>query len=55
MLFQSEVWKHFITSSDEKHWKAGKRKAEKDPLAIVGGSFFNAIRRPEGALHTANV
>jgi len=37
-----------LTCTDEKRWKTGKRKAEKDPL--VGGSFFIAIRRPEKPL-----
>ena len=38
---QSEVWQHFLTCTDEKRWKNGKRKAEKDPL--IGGNFFMAI------------
>ncbi|PIO64857.1 PX domain protein [Teladorsagia circumcincta] len=29
VLSQSEVWLHFITCTDEKEWKNGKRKAEK--------------------------
>ncbi|XP_022246256.1 sorting nexin lst-4-like isoform X1 [Limulus polyphemus] len=45
VLSQSDVWKHFITCADEKKWKAGKRKAEKDEL--VGASFFLAIQPPE--------
>ncbi len=45
ILSQCEVWEHFLTCTDEKRWKTGKRKAEKDPL--VGGSLFMAIRTPE--------
>jgi len=44
VLSQSEVWTHFLTCTDEKRWKTGKRKAEKDPL--VGGSYFTAIQTP---------
>ena len=32
ILSQSEVWQHFLSCTDEKRWKSGKRKAEKDPL-----------------------
>jgi len=52
-LFQCEVWQHFLTCTDEKRWKTGKRKAEKDPL--LGGSLFVAIQRPEKTLDAANV
>ena len=45
ILSQSEVWQHFLTCTDEKRWKAGKRKAEKDPL--VGGNVFMTIRTPD--------
>ncbi|XP_022244062.1 sorting nexin lst-4-like [Limulus polyphemus] len=48
ILCQSDVWNHFITCTDEKRWKAGKRKAEKDEL--VGASFFLAIQPPEQLL-----
>ncbi|XP_076346979.1 sorting nexin lst-4-like isoform X3 [Tachypleus tridentatus] len=48
VLSQSDVWKHFITCVDEKKWKAGKRKAEKDEL--VGASFYLAVQPPEGYL-----
>jgi len=48
ILSQSEVWKHFLSCTDEKRWKSGKRKAEKDPL--VGGSNFLSIRVPDKPL-----
>ena len=42
VLGQSEVWAHFLACTDEKRWKSGKRKAEKDPL--VGGALYSALR-----------
>lgn len=42
VLSQSAVWHHFLTCGDEKQWKVGKRKAEKDELQ--GANFFNAIQ-----------
>merc|ERR1712098_495637 len=30
VLSKSEVWSHFLSCTDEKRWKSGKRKAEKD-------------------------
>ena len=45
ILSQSEVWQHFLTCTDERRWKTGKRKAEKDPL--VGGNVFMTIRTPD--------
>jgi len=48
VLSQSEVWNHFLTCTDEKRWKNGKRRAEKDPL--VGGALYAAVRVPEKAL-----
>lgn len=47
VLSQSTVWKHFITCKDEKQWKTGKRRAEKDEL--VSGFFFLSVQVPEGA------
>lgn len=48
ILANCEVWKHFINCTDEKRWKAGKRKAEKDPL--VGASYCASISAPEKEL-----
>jgi len=48
VLSQSEVWNHFLACTDEKRWKSGKRKAEKDPL--VGGAYFSAVTVPDKPL-----
>ena len=48
VLSQSEVWNHFLTCTDEKRWKTGKRKAEKDNL--VGGALYLAVRVPDKQL-----
>lgn len=37
-----------MTCTDEKRWKQGKRKAEKDEF--VGASFFYAVQAPPGSL-----
>ena len=43
-----QVWSHFLVCTDEKRWKTGKRRAEKDPL--VGGALYQAVRVPDKAL-----
>jgi len=48
VLAQSEVWNHFLACTDEKRWKSGKRKSEKDPL--VGGAYYSAVTVPGGVL-----
>lgn len=48
VLAQSEVWNHFLACTDEKRWKSGKRKAEKDPL--VGGAYYSAVTVPDKPL-----
>ncbi|XP_075219243.1 sorting nexin 33-like protein SH3PX1 isoform X2 [Lycorma delicatula] len=45
VLSRCAVWEHFITCTDEKRWKAGKRKAEKDEL--IGANYFLALQAPE--------
>lgn len=50
ILSRSTVWMHFITCTDEKQWKLGKRKAERDEL--VGAKFFLALEAPEKELET---
>lgn len=43
VLARCDVFQHFLTcGADEKAWKQGKRKAERDEL--VGGNFFHTIR-----------
>ncbi|XP_051541362.1 sorting nexin-18-like [Myxocyprinus asiaticus] len=46
VLSKCDVFQHFLTcsSNDEKAWKQGKRKAEKDDL--VGANFFLTICPP---------
>uniref|UniRef100_T1J0K5 Uncharacterized protein n=1 Tax=Strigamia maritima TaxID=126957 RepID=T1J0K5_STRMM len=53
VLSRSEVFKHFLVCTDEKKWKAGKRRAEKDEL--VGASFFMAIQTPETQLDSTSM
>ncbi|XP_058053740.1 sorting nexin lst-4 [Anopheles bellator] len=47
------VWMHFLTCTDEKKWKTGKRTAEKDPL--VGTMFCASIFPPEKMLLQSQV
>nr|XP_042908900.1 sorting nexin lst-4 isoform X2 [Parasteatoda tepidariorum] len=53
VLSQCEVWMHFLTCTDEKRWKVGKRNAEKDKL--IGGPFFHAISTPSTPLDNSMV
>ncbi|XP_017790106.1 PREDICTED: sorting nexin lst-4 [Habropoda laboriosa] len=53
VLARSRVWEHFMTCTDEKRWKAGKRQAEKDEL--LGETYFNAIQCPETSLDVIKV
>ncbi|XP_009462516.1 PREDICTED: sorting nexin-18-like [Nipponia nippon] len=48
VLAQCDAFQHFLTcpSTDEKAWKQGKRKAEKDEM--VGANFFLTISVPTG-------
>ncbi|XP_053684059.1 sorting nexin lst-4 [Sabethes cyaneus] len=48
VLSTCAVWMHFLTCTDEKKWKTGKRSAEKDPL--VGTTFCAAIFPPDKTL-----
>lgn len=48
-----EVWMHFLTCTDEKKWKIGKRTAEKDGL--VGATYCAAIFPPEKQLLQSQV
>ncbi|XP_014255433.1 sorting nexin-9 [Cimex lectularius] len=49
VLSRSPVWQHFITCTDDKMWKVGKRKAEKDEF--VGACEFYAIDAPETSIN----
>ncbi|XP_012259782.2 sorting nexin-18 [Athalia rosae] len=53
VLCRSRVWEHFMTCTDEKRWKAGKRQAEKDEL--LGVNCFNILQCPDGALDPVKV
>ncbi|XP_077456719.1 sorting nexin-18a [Stigmatopora argus] len=50
VLARCDVFQHFLTcsSTDEKTWKMGKRKAEKDEM--VGANFFLTISTPAAPL-----
>lgn len=48
VMSQSSVWMHFLTCRDEKKWKLGKRKAEKDEL--MGTNLFAALQVPQNSL-----
>ncbi|KAJ8932369.1 hypothetical protein NQ314_014736 [Rhamnusium bicolor] len=45
VLSTCDVWIHFLTCTDEKQWKQGKRNAERDQL--VGANFCMCIEAPE--------
>lgn len=53
VLSQCEVWMHFLTCTDEKKWKTGKRTAERDHL--VGAAYCAAIFPPEKQLLQSQV
>ncbi|XP_030624283.1 sorting nexin-18b [Chanos chanos] len=44
VLSRCDVFQHFLTCTDEKSWKQGKRRAEKDEL--VGANFFLTVSPP---------
>ncbi|VDK32865.1 unnamed protein product [Gongylonema pulchrum] len=53
VLCKSDVWIHFLTCTDEKQWKSGKRKAERDEY--VGGNFLNCVAVPSHPLDSNDV
>ncbi|CAH0721490.1 unnamed protein product, partial [Brenthis ino] len=53
VLSKCEVWQHFLTCTDEKRWKAGKRQAEKDNL--LGLNYCISLVVPEKALLQSQV
>lgn len=48
VLSRCDVWQHFLTCTDEKLWKQGKRLAEKDEL--VNANFALCIEAPQKTL-----
>lgn len=53
VLSRCEVWQHFLTCTDEKRWKAGKRQAERDNL--LGLNYCISLVVPEKALLQSQV
>lgn len=53
VLSKCEVWQHFLTCTDEKRWKAGKRQAERDNL--LGLNYCISLVVPEKALLQSQV
>ncbi|VDM24165.1 unnamed protein product [Toxocara canis] len=53
VLSKSDVWIHFLTCTDEKQWKSGKRKAEKDEY--IGGNFLHCVTVPAQSLDSNRV
>lgn len=53
VLSKCEVWQHFLTCTDEKRWKAGKRQAERDNL--LGLNYCVSLVVPEKALLQSQV
>ncbi|ESO94334.1 hypothetical protein LOTGIDRAFT_215869 [Lottia gigantea] len=44
VIAHSDVMLHFLTCTNDKKWKEGKRKAEKDPY--LAGKFFLCLQTP---------
>lgn len=53
LISRSEVFHHFLTCTNDKKWKEGKRKAEKDEY--TGGKFFILLRTPVAQLEMRDV
>ncbi|KAF6041499.1 hypothetical protein EB796_000178 [Bugula neritina] len=53
VVSRSAVWNHFLTCTDEKGWKRGKREAEADKYK--GGKFFHTVVTPAAPLEAAQV
>uniref|UniRef100_A0A4W3K8A1 Sorting nexin 18b n=1 Tax=Callorhinchus milii TaxID=7868 RepID=A0A4W3K8A1_CALMI len=53
VLSRCDVFQHFLTCSDEKAWKQGKRKSEKDEM--VGANFFLTLSNPPNPLDLQEV
>ncbi|XP_059166546.1 sorting nexin lst-4-like [Physella acuta] len=53
VISRSDVFHHFLTCTDDKKWKVGKRNAEKDQFQ--GGKFFQVLQPPTKALDLREV
>lgn len=53
VLSACEVWQHFLTCTNEKQWKEGKRRAEKDQL--VGANFCLCVEAPDKDLLASTI
>ncbi|BFZ15586.1 hypothetical protein BsWGS_18625 [Bradybaena similaris] len=53
VISRSDVFHHFLTCTDDKKWKVGKRKAEKDEYQ--GGKFFQLLQTPNQSLARRDV
>lgn len=53
VLSSCDVWIHFLTCTDDKQWKQGKRNAEKDQL--IGANFCLCIEAPAKELLASSV
>lgn len=53
VLAGSEVWRHFVSETEDKKWTAGKRKAESDPL--VATAFLTTVQAPSILANTETV
>ncbi|XP_012684127.2 sorting nexin-18a [Clupea harengus] len=53
VLARCDVFQHFLNCTDEKAWKQGKRKAERDEM--VGANFFLTISTPAAPLDLQEV
>ncbi|GFS07825.1 sorting nexin [Elysia marginata] len=53
VISRSDVLHHFLTCTDDKKWKVGKRKAEKDEFQ--GAKFFQLVEPPNQALETRDL
>lgn len=53
VLSSCEVWRHFLTCTNDKQWKEGKRKAERDQL--VGANFCLCLEAPDKDLLASTI
>ncbi|XP_074660290.1 sorting nexin-18-like [Tubulanus polymorphus] len=53
VVSQCDVLMHFLSCTDEKRWKGGKRRAEKDEF--VGAKFFLCVQTPAAPIELQQV